>query len=325
LRFKSYRVQNMAEAMERIGAELGPDAVIVEARPVSRAGLFGRLFPQGFEVTAAVDESRSLEREVAALSATLRHLLAESSDPLAKLRQRLLDAGVAAEAVARLTTGEGAPADEAALRRRLEELLGAPQPILLRDDRCRVVALVGPTGVGKTTTLAKLAARFAITEGVRVGLVTADTYRIAAVQQLHTYADILGVPMAVASYPAEMAAAVDHLRDRDLVLIDTGGRSHQNDMHMAELKALLEAARPDETHLVLSLASDPLAAARQAEAFRRVGVHKVLLTKRDEAERVGLAVNVAQAGIGPFSYVTMGQRVPEDIEPFSPRPFVRSL
>lgn len=324
MRFKSYRVRSMAEAMARIAEDLGPNAVIVESRPLSR-GLLGRFGRGGYEVTAAVDEGYSLQQEVAELRSSLRLLLEETMDDTSLLGRRLKEAGVAAEVVASLLSEAKERQDPDALRSRLEELLGAPQPILLSEARAKVVAFVGPTGVGKTTTLAKLAARFAIAEKVAVGLVSADSHRLAAAEQLRTYAEVLGVPMRVANNPREMAEAVRSFQDQDLVLVDTGGRSHQNALQLAELREVLAAARPDETHLVLSLSSDPETALRQAEAFRAVGVDKVLLTKRDEAERLGLVVNLAYKGYRPFSYVTTGQRVPEDIEPFSPRPVVRSL
>ena len=313
--------------MTRIAQELGPHAVIVESRPI-RGGLLGRLV-RGYEVTAVVDEGPALRAEVADLRSDVRRLLEEVVDRRQVWRARLLEEGVAREAVDHLVPqrdggGEGAPDIQEALRVRLEELLGAPRPIVLGEGR-RVVAFVGPTGAGKTTTLAKLAARFAVGEGVKVALVSADTYRLAAVEQLKAYADILGAPFAVAAYPDEMRRCLERFADVDLVLVDTGGRSHQDAMHMAELAALVAAASPDETHLVLSLSQDPKTGMSQALAFRRLGVNRVLLTKRDEAERLGLLVNLAFARVGPFSYVTTGQRVPEDIEPFSPRPFVRTL
>ena len=116
----------------------------------------------------------------------------------------------------------------------------------------RVVALVGPTGVGKTTTVAKLAANFKLAHGFRPGLVTVDTYRIAAVEQLRTYAEIIDLPLAVANAPSEMRRAIDELGDVDLVLIDTAGRSPRDEVKIRELADFLAEARPDEVHLVLS-------------------------------------------------------------------------
>ena len=114
-----------------------------------------------------------------------------------------------------------------------------------------MVALVGPTGVGKTTTVAKLAANFKLAHGARVGLVTVDTYRIAAVEQLKTYAEIIDLPLAVVNDPAEMARALDELGAVDLVFIDTAGRSPRDEVKIRELAEFLRQARPDEIHLVL--------------------------------------------------------------------------
>ncbi len=116
-----------------------------------------------------------------------------------------------------------------------------------------MVALVGPTGVGKTTTIAKLAANFRLRDGIRMGLVTVDTYRIAAVEQLRTYAEIIDLPMKVVTSPREMRRALEELQGLDLILIDTAGRSPRDELKIQELKSLLNEAQVDEVHLVLSL------------------------------------------------------------------------
>ena len=113
------------------------------------------------------------------------------------------------------------------------------------------MALVGPTGVGKTTTIAKLAANFRLREKRRVGLITVDTYRIAAVEQLRTYADIIDLPMEIVSTPREMHQAVARMADLDLILMDTAGRSPRDEVKIQELKSMLAEAEPDEVHLVL--------------------------------------------------------------------------
>ncbi len=122
----------------------------------------------------------------------------------------------------------------------------------LKSGDRRIVALVGPTGVGKTTTVAKLAAGFRIEARRRVGLLTIDTFRIAAVQQLRAYAEIMDLPMEVVEKPDQMKPALDRLGDVDLVLIDTAGRSPRSDARIDQLVELLRSAQPDETHLVLS-------------------------------------------------------------------------
>jgi flagellar biosynthesis protein FlhF len=183
-----------------------------------------------------------------------------------------------------------------------------------RDGRPRTIAFVGPTGVGKTTTLAKIAATMTLREGIRVGLVTADTYRIAAVDQLRTYADILGLRLEVASDPSEMRAALDRCSDLDAVLIDTPGRSQNDADRIADLRALIDAARPHETHLVLSGTAAERVLLREAEAFSTLGPDRVVLTKLDEAVTFGMLVSVVRRIGRRISWVTTGQEVPNDVE-----------
>ncbi len=178
----------------------------------------------------------------------------------------------------------------------------------------RVVALVGPTGVGKTTTLAKIAALTALFGRKRVAFITADTYRIAAVEQLRTYAEIIGVPCEVVYTPSEMRQAVASLDDRDLVLIDTAGRSPRSGMHMAELRAFLEAAQVDEAHLVLSMTTRPRDLMETVERFAPCGANRLIFSKLDETTHLGAILGVASSVRIPVSYVTYGQNVPEDIE-----------
>jgi flagellar biosynthesis protein FlhF len=187
-------------------------------------------------------------------------------------------------------------------------------PITVESGRRKVVALVGPTGVGKTTTIAKLAANFRLRDGIRLGLVTVDTYRVAAVEQLRTYADIIDLPMKVVTSPLEMRRAIDELSDMDLVLIDTAGRSPREELQLQELKALLGEAEVDQVHLVLSLATSSRVLKMTAEKFAGVGVSSLILTKLDEAVGMGALLGVARELKIPLSYLTTGQGVPDDIE-----------
>lgn len=179
----------------------------------------------------------------------------------------------------------------------------------------RVVSLVGPTGTGKTTTIAKLAAEYALRRHQRVGLITTDTYRIGAVEQLRTYADIVGLPLLVADDAAALRRARESLGDRDLILVDTAGRSHSDHDRVRELGSLLRAASPDETHLVLSSTSHGATLVAEAESFAEVGVDRVIVAKLDEAVGFGVLV-AALSRIGrPLSWLTTGQQVPDDLEP----------
>jgi flagellar biosynthesis protein FlhF len=197
----------------------------------------------------------------------------------------------------------------------VERELKIAGPITPARGRRKVVALIGPTGVGKTTTLAKLAANFRLRDGVRLGLVTVDTYRIAAVEQLKTYAELIDLPMKVVTTPEEMRRALDEFSGLDLVLIDTAGRSPQDEPKIHELQQLIQAAHADEVHLVLSLTSSMKALANVNRNFQPAGVTSLILTKLDEAPSLGSLFNLARKVALPISYVTTGQDVPDDIEP----------
>jgi flagellar biosynthesis protein FlhF len=216
-----------------------------------------------------------------------------------------------------------ASASKARLRGMVEGEVRCAAPIGTAQGRRRVVALVGPTGVGKTTTIAKLAANFRLRDGIRMGLVTVDTYRIAAVEQLRTYAEIIDLPMKVVTSPREMRRALDELSGLDLVLIDTAGRSPRDELKIQELKSLLAEAQVDEVHLVLSLVASPKSLQATAEKFAPAGTTAMILTKLDEAVGMGSLLSVARRVPLPVSYLTTGQDVPDDIEHASARRVAR--
>ena len=203
---------------------------------------------------------------------------------------------------------------KAHLARMIEKEIHTSGPVVARPGQRRLVALVGPTGVGKTTTIAKLAANFRLRDKLRVGLITVDTYRIAAVEQLRTYADIMDLPMEVVSTPREMRAAVNRLEDMDIVLMDTAGRSPRDDIKIQELKSMLAEAAADEVHLVLSSVGSATALRRTAEMFAPVGTTSLILTKLDEATGLGNLLPLLRGSKLPLSYLTNGQNVPDDIQ-----------
>ncbi len=243
----------------------------------------------------------------------------------AHLLEQELDSDLAARIindVAKQFAGASSQPSDADVRHALEQRLVA---ILPSDDEdpfamapgangARRIAFVGPTGVGKTTTLAKIAAQLKLKRGLRVGIVAADTYRIAAVDQLRTYAEILGLPVEVASSPKDAARACASLSDVDVILIDTAGRSQNDHMKISELRAFLASAAPDETHLVLSATASARTLARAAETFGAVGVNRIVLTKLDEAATFGTLVSLVERLGKRVSFFTQGQEVPDHIE-----------
>lgn len=246
---------------------------------------------------------------------------------LAALKQSLLDQDVAPEIVDELidqlqaSTIRSEPLDEQVLGSRTLDLISKR----LRVDRgqCRpaqagrgvTVCLIGPTGVGKTTTIAKLAANYKLREHRSVGLITIDNYRIAAVDQLRTYAEIIEVPIQAVLTPGELHRAVHAMSDLDVVLIDTAGRSQNDEMRLNELRRFIEAADCDEVHLVVSAAASRRVADAAVSKFSTLGANRIIVTKLDEAATFGMILNVAAATDAAISYVTTGQGVPDDIAP----------
>jgi flagellar biosynthesis protein FlhF len=247
----------------------------------------------------------------------------EQPDRLFHLFADLIDADISEDVARDLLerVGRGVSDDEshdtADLKERLagliEDEIPIAGPIQLTPGRRHLVALVGPTGVGKTTTIAKLAANFRMREKRRVGLITVDTYRIAAVEQLRTYADIIDLPMEIVATPREMHQAVARMADLDLILMDTAGRSPRDEVKIQELKSMLAEAAPDEVHLVLSSVAGARSLAKTAKQFATVGTTALVLTKLDEAASLGNLVTLLRGSRLPLSYLTHGQNVPDDI------------
>lgn len=180
-------------------------------------------------------------------------------------------------------------------------------------DNTRIVYIAGPTGVGKTTTIAKLAADQIFRARKKVGFITADTYRISAVEQLRTYATILNVPLEVVQSPGDVQRALQRLHDCDLILMDTAGRNYLNEIYVAELHSLLSPSEQTETYLVLSLTSKAQDMKKITEHFSRYGLEKVIFTKLDETESVGPMFNLMKDYPLKLTYITNGQNVPDDL------------
>jgi flagellar biosynthesis protein FlhF len=214
----------------------------------------------------------------------------------------------------------------ALLAQSIEKMIPPADPIeLKKTGKAKIIALVGPTGVGKTTTIAKLAANFKLRENKSVGLITIDTYRIAAVDQLRTYAGIINVPLKVVLSPEELRLAVQSMSHLDLILIDTAGRSQNDDLKLRELKNFLQAAGPDEIHLVLSSTASQSVLLSTIQRFSSLNYDHIIFSKLDEAVGLGILLNVMKKLDRAVSYITTGQNVPEDIEPGSADTLARML
>lgn len=178
----------------------------------------------------------------------------------------------------------------------------------------KVIALVGPTGVGKTTSIAKLAAIHKLINKQAVGLISADTYRIGAIEQLRTFAAIADIPMEVVYKPSEIKSALATFKDKDVIFIDTVGRSQRMKKDIAELAKFVNAATPQEVHLVLSASTSNRVLHEAIEQFRAVSPTRIIFSKLDEAVTFGQVLNIAHTSALPISYITTGQNVPDDIK-----------
>ena len=188
-----------------------------------------------------------------------------------------------------------------------------------------VIALVGPTGVGKTTTVAKLAADFSLRQGRKVGLITIDTHRIAAVDQLRTYAEIIDVPLEVVLTPEELPAALKALDGCEVVFVDTTGRSPCDEVRLRELHCYLAEAPAHEVHLVLSATSSRRVLEQALEKFADLGVNRVIFTKLDEAVGFGVMLTCLHQAQARLSYVTTGQDVASAIESGAARRIAQAI
>lgn len=188
-----------------------------------------------------------------------------------------------------------------------------PIPPSVPAKKQKIIALVGPTGVGKTTTIAKLAAIHKLMYKQDVALISADTYRIGAIEQLKTFAAIADIPIEVVYKPSEMKTALTTFEDKDVVFVDTVGRSQRAKNEIAELGDFVSAINPHEVHLVLSVTTESRALNEAVENFRAVVPNRLIFSKLDEAVAFGQMLNIAHKYSLPISYITTGQNVPEDI------------
>ena len=205
---------------------------------------------------------------------------------------------------------------------------GQPQPIELSESKPKVVFFIGPTGVGKTTTIAKIASQFKLDRGKKVVLFTADTYRIAAVEQLRTYANILDTDISIIYSSKEMNEQLREAGDCDLVLVDTAGFSHKNQEQLMDTRDLVNQVPEEyekETCLVLSATTKYKDLIDIADVYKENFQFKMIFTKMDETSCYGNILNMKMYTGADLSYSTYGQNVPEDIEIFNTQKIVKLL
>ncbi|MFD2171340.1 flagellar biosynthesis protein FlhF [Tumebacillus lipolyticus] len=323
-------LQKQGEAASAIPAlgQQGAEAVLA----ADAGSAIPPLSKQGVAQAPSVQAEEQVLREVQELRTMFRNLLHTSPqqlvpDSVINVRKQLIQQDISEQSVDRLI--ERGIRNFAQVHEVSEQEFRGVLTNFIREDldrysppsqialKTRVVAFIGPTGVGKTTTIAKLAAEQVLTKGKKVGLITTDTYRIAAVEQLRTYANILGIPLQVCYAPEDIKRAMGAFSDFDLILIDTAGRNYQNLLNVQQLNAYLEEIQPDETYLVLSLTTKAADLEAIVSNFAQVRADKFLFTKSDETRTFGAVYNLVTQFQKPLSYMTTGQNVPEDIEAIS--------
>ena len=205
---------------------------------------------------------------------------------------------------------------------------GQPHPISLSGKKPNVIFFIGPTGVGKTTTIAKIASKYKVEYGKRVAFLTADTYRIAATEQLRVYANILDSPMSIIYSSEELNDAVARVADYDLVFIDTAGFSHRNEVQCEDMKKLINGLDEEygkEVYLVLSATTKYRDLLDIVDTYHEIADYKLIFTKLDETSSLGNLLNIRLYSGADLSYTAYGQNVPDDIEEFNTQKIVKQL
>jgi flagellar biosynthesis protein FlhF len=199
------------------------------------------------------------------------------------------------------------------LIRSIEGLVDVEPPDFETRNEQKRIALIGPTGVGKTTTLAKLAALYLANHSNSIALITIDTYRIAAVEQLKVYGEIMHLPVDVVISPEQLKISLEKHKDKELILIDTAGRSPKDNVSVSELSLFLQPELHVEKHLVLSAGTRESEILDTINRFAKIGIDKTIFTKVDECSQNGIILNIQTQNKAPLSFITNGQRVPEDL------------
>jgi flagellar biosynthesis protein FlhF len=341
---KTFRGRDPKSALDAVKASLGDEAIILNTREVG--GLWGK---REIEITAVKSgddlppnkkrRPADMETEVATLRRIVEDLRAEihgqraepksmsmsprndTPAPVTKLQQRLIERGVeptlAGDIAREAMRGSGGASEKdvaVALRQALRTRLSSGRSPWEGEER-RLVALVGPTGVGKTTTIAKIAAHAILDSRLKVSLVTVDTYRIGASEHIQRYGEIMNVPTHVARDEASLREAIFRSGDAHLVLIDTAGRSDA--AALSAQAQLLHKVEGVECHLVLSAASGSREIRAAAKRFHAYKAQRLIFSKLDESDGPGSILSATTETNLAISCVTDGQRVPEDIHPAS--------
>lgn len=347
MQVRKYRARTIKEAIAMVRNGMGPEAMILSTKKLGEEGQ-ERLF----EIAAlpAADESSQTEAnpfaEVKSELMTIRemiYLLNAASGTLERIILNPALIGLYAQLIrsglndqyARLFIEKAGALNSVEYSsskgirdktvKEIMQVIEVKDPFKVSDGRQIIAAFIGTTGVGKTTTIAKLAAQLMLTAGKKVGLVSIDNYRIGAMEQLKTYAHILGIPCFPAFTRRDLLSALRRMERNDVVLIDTAGQSHYDKARIEELRKIMTGDLAINTHLLLSVPTTESEMNQAALNFSPLKFESYVFTKIDEAERCGSVINQVMTLPTPISYITTGQNVPEDIEKAEKRRILQLL
>lgn len=336
MQVKKYRARTIKEATAKVKNIMGPDAMILSTNKVSQVGE-----DDVFEITAMnganniSDDSSNMLGEVKQELMSIKEMLylLNNSDVFIEklitypgvlgLYTKMIKNGVNDRYVRlffeRTGAFNGHPVNnmKSVKDRVLKEIMkviDVKNPFDTKENNQIIAAFIGTTGVGKTTTIAKLAAKLMLEKTKKVGLISLDAYRIGAMEQLKTYANILGVPCFQAFKKKDLFFALRRMEGKDIVLIDTAGQSQYDRSRLDELRRLIPSDLNISTHLLLSIATTESEMNKIANNFNKLKYHSYIFTKRDETQKCGSILNQIMKQSLPVSYITTGQNVPEDIE-----------
>ncbi|MDP4153145.1 MAG: flagellar biosynthesis protein FlhF [Bacillota bacterium] len=359
MKIKRYVAGNMQEAFERIREELGSDAVILNSRPIRKKGIFGIFSKPDVEVFVGLDnhddakehqenndnkvndhDISELESKINTLSTTIstfynkfqhfNRTTFDFSDDLNKIFEKLQLSDVYEETALSIANDIKSVVDKYG-----DDIQEVAQQIVLRylgdsyklepvRNKMTTVMVVGPTGVGKTTTIAKLVALY-ISKGYKVSLITTDVYRVAAFEQLKIYASILGVPITCVYRLEELNQVIEQIKDKELVFIDMPGKGAGGKNYEQSLSGIIDTCKIDEIFLTLNVSTAYQSCKRIIDSYKFLKNYKIIITKIDECLNYGGIVNASCISGRPIAFITNGQHVPGDISFFDPDLIARKL
>nr|WP_231968872.1 DEAD/DEAH box helicase family protein [Thermoanaerobacterium sp. RBIITD] len=304
-----------------IKTEMGSNAVILQQNSYKDKGIRGLFQKKKVEVLAAVEENKINKDdlfykdiyEIKSLLMTLKKDVKQEEKNISTT-DFLVGKGVNENLANILTEGIENISDNnmELLQKRIINFIGTPRKINFSNDKKRII-FIGPTGVGKTTTIAKIASNLILKENKKVLLITADIFRIAGAEQLKIYGDILGVPVKVVNNIFDLHKLNNELDMYDIVLVDTAGRSHNDERKMHELKTFLQYSSCDEIYLCLSAATKDSDIKNIVKSYDFINDYNLIFTKLDETDNYSVILNSIFYSKKPLSYITNGQIVPDDI------------